>query len=240
VFRFFVVVLFFSLRCFASQPIALIYNGPGACPENCAKSAARAARAAGFHARIITPSQLTAAALNDASVYVQPGGVSGTVASTLTPEQKQMLRDFVSRGGGYVGFCAGANFAALNIRDASTGGYLSQVDLGLIPMTAHLYDGVDDASILSLTWDGKARQIYWEGGPYFETPLAPGVDVFATYPNGQMAGVRAHYGRGRVSVTGTHPEAPQSWRDYYKLNDADGVDVDLAQAMIRWAGHSTP
>jgi hypothetical protein len=47
--------------------------------------------------------------------------------------------------------------------------------------------------------------------------------------------VRASYGEGRVSVSGVHPEAPQWWRDYYKLQDSDGLDYDLAVGMIRWA-----
>ena len=58
--------------------------------------------------------------------------------------------------------------------------------------------------------------------------------MIAYYPNHQVAAARATYGKGKVFVTGLHPEAPQDWRDYYHLNDPDGSDEDLAVEMINW------
>lgn len=42
------------------------------------------------------------------------------------------------------------------------------------------------------------------------------------------------YGNGKVFITGLHPEAPQSWRTYYGINDSDGLDFDLVDEMISW------
>ncbi len=81
--------------------------------------------------------------------------------------------------------------------------------------------------------------MYWEGGPYFIPPLPPGIEVVGQYENqgiaGEAAAIRANYGRGRVFVSGFHPEAPQSWRDFYRLIDPDGVDFQFAEDMLRWA-----
>ena len=44
----------------------------------------------------------------------------------------------------------------------------------------------------------------------------------------------AMYGNGKVFITGLHPEAPQSWRTYYGINDSDGLDFDLVDEMISW------
>ena len=47
--------------------------------------------------------------------------------------------------------------------------------------------------------------------------------------------LRAAFGRGRVFVSATHPEAPADWSAGYGLKDPDGSDLSLAAGMIRWA-----
>ena len=79
------------------------------------------------------------------------------------------------------------------------------------------------------------RSVYWEGGPYFILAPQYGVEVIAQYPDQTPAAVRTSFGHGRVFVSGPHPEAPQKWRDYFNLEDPDGLDADLAQDMVEWA-----
>ena len=121
--------------------------------------------------------------------------------------------------------------------------------LAVTPWTAHTSDYGDNtehgAIVLPVEWLGLTRQLYWEGGPYFVTPqkpLDPALfsvpEIVAHYADGQIAAVRNSYGRGRVFVSGPHPEAPQFWRDYFHLVDSDGLDLDLAQSMVRWAAGS--
>jgi glutamine amidotransferase-like uncharacterized protein len=168
----------------------------------------------------------------DVAVWIQPGGKSRTALTAMTPKLVQSLKDYVFAGGGYVGFCAGAFSATPLVGTSSIPG------LNIIPGKSILYRYRQAAGMIPLQWNGKKRYVYWEGGPYLSAlnsnPQKEKVEVIATYPNGQVATARTMYGKGRVFVTGLHPEAPQDWRDYYGLKDRDGVDFDLVDEMLAW------
>jgi glutamine amidotransferase-like uncharacterized protein len=231
----FLTVLIAAPSLAALKPVALVYRGPGACEEGCSEAAAYVAQRAGLYAIYVGPQDDPAQVFADpeVAVWVQPGGISREAARAMRPDLKEAIRAFVQRGGGYVGFCAGGFLATSLIGETDVPG------LGLVPGRSHLYEQVsDDATILSLSWP-TPRQTYWEGGPYFYGGQAGAKDsaafeVLATYPDGSAASVRNAFGLGRVFVTGAHPEAPQGWRSYYQLTDSDGLDYDLAVAMIQW------
>ena len=46
--------------------------------------------------------------------------------------------------------------------------------------------------------------------------------------------MRTSYGKGRVWVTGLHPEAPQWWKDTSGYSDPDGDDSDIVVKMLQW------
>ncbi len=211
-------------------PIALVYKGPGSCDEDCSLSSAHVAELAGFEVRYVGPQETNPNLFKDASVYIQPGGTSKTVADNMLDSMKEGLRDFIANGGGYVGFCAGGFYASL-------------------PRTVYKYLGVanvksdvapiePNTSIQTVSWkDGSKRSVYFEGGPYFVLPRRTKFRATSYYSDGRIAGVEGPYGKGRVSVVGYHPEAPEWWRTYFKFNDPDGIDADweMAVHMIRWA-----
>jgi glutamine amidotransferase-like uncharacterized protein len=230
--------LFTSTPCFASlRQIALVYDGDGACKEGCWQSAALMAERLGFTVRFINATTWSEEKFQDAALWIHPGGKSATAAATMTADQKLRLRKFVADGGGYVGFCAGAFIASAGIRKAK-GDVLKLVEtFQLVPLVATLYpEKRAEALIFPIHWMGSDRYLYWEGGPYFEiekdTPSA--VEIIARYPSGEPVTVRNHYGKGRVYVTGLHPEAPEAWRTYFKLSDPDGLDYILTEQMIHW------
>lgn len=225
------MIFFFLFNLYvqaAEVKMALIYKGPGACEEGCAEAARDMAVMAGFETKFVGPTEAQASVFEGASLWIQPGGQSSTASKAMVPELKQNIKNFVAHGGGYVGFCAGGFLATEWIADRGVQG------LGLLAGTNALYPEKADAVIFPITSLAGVRQIYWEGGPYFLPPAA-GVEVMATYPNSAVASARSMYGSGRVYVTGLHPEAPPMWREYYKINDLDGLDYDLAVDMILWA-----
>lgn len=235
----FVFLLSVPVVSFASAPVALVYDGFGVCPEDCAKAAAEVAHQAGYDVRFVNEHWWRPADFADASIYVQPGGHSAEVAQALSHTQKEELRRFVREGGGYVGLCAGAFFASARTR-LEDGSFINDERLGLIPMISQWLKVPTDAAILPVKWNGVSRDVYWEGGPYFRLPVPAGVEVVATYPDSSIASVRTTYGRGRVYVTGFHPEAPQWWRDDLKQKDTDGLDLEQAADMYRWVGRTQP
>lgn len=256
-------ILILSLFCVVAleaKPIALIYRGPGSCSASstttgCSESAAMVAESAGFEVQYIgtsLPEDLTL--FDRASVWIQPGGRARIQVAEMKADLKSKIVEFVSKGKGYVGFCAGGFLATESFGwDQDDGTKYEALGLGLIPGKSHYYDLYDKelndfllAKIITVNWQDKARDVYWELGPYFtEENLKSNAnyDVIARYPLARLKDqdfqpimtMRGLYNKGRFYVTAVHPEAPQDWRDYYKLNDKDGLELDLAKEMIVWA-----
>lgn len=227
----------FAWGSFASAntptPLALVYNGNGVCPDedDCAGAAAAVARAAGFRVRYVSGNERDMSIFDQASVWIQPGGVAATMSESMTTTLKQGIRNFVNAGGGYVGFCAGAFLATSMVGSTSVPG------LGIFPGRTRLVEGIYSAHgvILPMTWNGVRKHIYFEGGPHLI--FAPRSDVQATafFTDGTVGSARANFGAGRVYLTGAHPEAPADWRQDPYLYDADGVDINVAVYMVNWA-----
>jgi glutamine amidotransferase-like uncharacterized protein len=75
--------------------------------------------------------------------------------------------------------------------------------------------------------------MYFQDGPYFIVRRgASNVRVLATYTNGKVAALVAPYGKGKVGVSGPHPEATASWYAAYHLIDHDGHGADLGHDLI--------
>jgi glutamine amidotransferase-like uncharacterized protein len=225
----------------AKNGIALVYEGPGSCAEDCTAGAANAARRAGFSVKIVGPRALAenasedqvAALFRGAKVWVQPGGKSRTAALTMTQKLKSALVSFVRAGGGYVGYCAGAFLSTPIIGSTGVAG------LGLFPGKTWPYSPPPARagltfSIEKLSWYGGERHVYFEGGPYL-LDLDPSVEVTARYADGLVAAARAPVGAGRIYISGPHPEAPEWWTTIDRVVDPDGTDEDLASHMILWA-----
>lgn len=74
----------------------------------------------------------------------------------------------------------------------------------------------------------------WEGGPYFTFSDVSKVVITSRYQRtNQINGVETTYGKGKVAITGTHPEVLQDWYDYANLKDQDGIDNEEAATMIK-------
>lgn len=213
----------------AAPARALVYKGAGSCEEDCSESSAAIAKLAGFEPIFVGPTETDPAIFEGAAIWIQPGGVSSTAAKAMDPLLKDNIRAFIAKGGGYVGFCAGAFLSTAIIGSTKNEG------LGIMPGRTVLYESKEPALTLDVSWEGHSRHLYWEGGPFFKFEKADPVEITATYADGTVASARSTYGKGRVYVTGPHPEAPQYWRDYFKLTDPDGLDDDLAVDMILWA-----
>jgi glutamine amidotransferase PdxT len=209
-----------------AAPQALIYKGPGACTEDCAEAFVDIAKQAGFDPVFVGPGKPAANLFDGAGIWIQPGGYAGTAMNSMSSELKTKIKAFVQNGGGYVGFCAGAFVATQKVGTTSVNG------LNIFPGGTKLYGkGID---LKTVTWNGSKRVLYWEGGPYLRN-LPSTVEVIGKYSNGAVAAARTSYGKGRVFITGLHPEAPAWWAASESLADPDGLDHDLVVDMIHWA-----
>ena len=163
-------------------------------------------------------------ALDVADVLVMPGGWSGGEAKTLEADGREKVKDFVRRGGGYIGTCAGCCLAMES--------YKTHKDmLHMIPYTFGPGGGAADMPIafnqLAKEMCGIPKKIWkirYHGGPV-PVPSTPvpeaDVKVIATYAGDintmggperksmarQAAVIAGTYGKGRLFVSAVHPES---------------------------------
>ncbi|WP_241844844.1 BPL-N domain-containing protein [Streptomyces silvensis] len=214
------------------SPLALVYNGPQGC-SGCAPSVADLLRRAPqpFRVTYVGPGTgvpLTADALADAQLYVQPGGGADLERTWRDLRgSANAVRDWVRGGGSYLGLCFGAYLAGRNpgfdLLPGDTDGYIDLPDTTI----HHQRD-----TVVPVTWRDKKRHMYFQDGPAFLLDEDADADVLATYPNGSAAVVVAPYGKGRVGVSGPHPEADRSWYAEKGLRNPDGVRFDLAHELV--------
>ncbi|WP_406300148.1 BPL-N domain-containing protein [Embleya sp. NBC_00888] len=212
----------------AEGPLAVIYDGPQGCPD-CAPSVAKVLREAPQHYRVrYVKAAPKASDLAGAKLYVQPGGGSDLERTWRDLKgSAEVVRTWVREGGSYLGLCFGAYLAGGNpgfgLLPGDTNGYIDSPD-------ATVPDERD--TVVPVKWKGKPRHMYFQDGPAFFLNKGADSDVLATYPNGDAAVVVAPYGKGRVGVSGPHPEAGESWYAEKGLHNPDGIRFDLAYELI--------
>lgn len=186
-------------------------------------------------------------------IILIPGGYAWYYNYWISKTGKERIRNFVNKGGGYFGICAGAYFAVdrvvwgSKIYDDFVGfnayGQLTGYDLDLFSGTgtgdedkiADYYAG--SWTMLSFNFSNEnpvlsnykkvpySEDIIYLGGPYFTPDAGTAVSTLATYAyNGQPGLVSFQYGSGRVILSGPHPEIEED-------SDRDGVAIDGEDTM---------
>src|ERR1035437_3655514 len=139
-----------------TTPVALVYDGPGACRPGCVNGAVKVAKLIGFEVQFVDPSLTDYSIFDEAQLWIQPGGTSVTAANAMGPAMVEKVRQFVANGGGYVGFCAGAFISSSKIGESDSIGY------GIIPGDTELLikQGSDHAMFDVTLADGSTRFMY--------------------------------------------------------------------------------
>lgn len=216
-----------------TRPLALVYRGPGGC-ASCSAAAAALLRSTrwGFRVRFVGPEEeltLNRENLAAAAVYVQPGGV-GTVdrAFDSLRSESAAIRSFVASGGRYLGLCMGGYLAGKN-----PGFDLLPGDSGQFITSPGASVTSEADTIVKVNWRNRPRFMYFQDGPFFTVNrAAAGLSVLATYTNGEISALVAPYGKGRIGVSGPHPEATGDWYQFNDVDDPDDFDADLGRDLV--------
>jgi putative intracellular protease/amidase len=199
-----------------------------------------------FTFKVVTAEDIRAGALAKFDVLLCPGGSGSKQAEILGADGRQAIRDFVRKGGGYVGICAGSYLATTNYTWSLGILNASVVD------RAHWARGTGNVT-LKLTDEGKrilgasdkTVTCYYGQGPLLapgktgdyeqQTGEVPAYHALATYnseiakegvPKGVMVGTTAiatgDYGKGRVICFSPHPEKTKGLSGFIR-------------AGVRWA-----
>ena len=213
-----------------------IYRGPAGCPD-CSENVKTALQRLDPNYQIDfvgadEPIDITPQTLARYDLYVQPGGGQDIPAAldSLGDARAEAIRDYVAKGGRYLGLCMGAYLADDN-------------NLGLIPQALDTeagrpgfeVSGIEDAAV-RVTWDGQPDSVFYQDGPYFpKASAAAPYKVIATYHNGDVAAARYTYERGVVVLSGPHPEAGREWFENADIELSKMPRGELFGSLIRSA-----
>jgi glutamine amidotransferase-like uncharacterized protein len=199
---------------------------PG-CPEAVADLLSAAEH--GFEVRFVGPKEdldLGADTLASATLYAQPGGGTLSRAFRKLRRHRDSVRAFVSRGGGYLGFCLGGYLAGATPGFGLLPGDTDQYIISKGATVRHAEDAV-----VSVSWRGRTRELYFQDGPQFLVEKGK-TAVLAHYPNGTVAALVASFGAGRVGVVGPHPEASSDWFADAGLRTPRRLGLDLGLDLV--------
>jgi len=216
-----------------TRPLALVYRGPAGCP-GCSEAVAELLHSSQwrFDVQYVGPNErlkLSAATLQDATLYAQPGG-SGELSQAYRQlkQHAHEIRSFVASGGQYLGICMGGYLAG-----RAPGFQLLPGDTDQFIASRGASVRTEADTIVNVYWRGQLRSMYFQDGPYFRLDQgATGVIVLATYTNGKIAALVAPYGKGKVAVSGPHPEATGAWYETSHLVNPEGVNADLGRDLL--------
>jgi glutamine amidotransferase-like uncharacterized protein len=164
-------------------------------------------------------------------LLIVPGGNFEKMGNALDRATSARVRVAVNNGLNYLGVCAGAFFAG----DSPYNG-LDLTGGVRFPFYSASARGVRKAAVRISSPGFAPIDHYWEDGPQLSGWGHP----VASYPDGTPAVVEGSAGRGWVVLVGTHPEAPESWRDDLEFStpahDSQAYAVRLIEAAL--AGRS--
>ena len=187
----------------------------------------RALRALGVSSRLVKAKEIAEGALHgkpghgaQPRLLLVPGGSAGRKAALLGRAGREAVRDFVRRGGAYLGFCGGAGLALSHAREEN--------GLGLCPWTrapyalriqhlvsGHLLAAVDDDATREACGALATLSLpVWWPGRFAPQSASPDVTVLAT-----SVAPDADLWLADLPLVGVPPQVLETWRDCY------GVDL---------------
>lgn len=160
--------------------------------------------------------------MQSTDLLIIPGGRSLPFYEKLGKQGNKNIVDFVEQGGCYLGLCAGAYYACQETI------FSKNTDLELLlpgelnffkgNAIGPIYGGDDfvygtekGARVVDITWeDDKNYSVYLNGACYFENAdQLDNTKVIARYASDDIdypAVIQCDYGKGRVILSGIHPE----------------------------------
>lgn len=160
-----------------------------------------------------TSSVINQSILSNYDLLVMPGGTSGRIY--LSNVNGDVIRNFVSNGGGFLGICAGAYAASNRVYgsgiDYNGWGIAPNVNSRVVNYVGSLNLQITSAGQSLFNLQGSTNILH-VNGPAMYARSGGSIISFATYAD-NSTGFRNHhamlgdyYGKGRVALVGPHPE----------------------------------
>ena len=228
------IALLFSTQAISAESVSTIYvyDGPGVSESSLEHTLYTLKRYTTPHQNIKTigySQVIDGAWKKDAVLFVMPGGADIPYCKHLQPRGNKEIRNFVEKGGAYLGICAGAYYGCQEIEFAK--GTALEVtgsrDLAFFPglsvgpyLAPYSYESNAGARAAHLLQEGGLPEVkvYYNGGGYFVVPgVHRNIKVLSWYasyePHSAAAIVEISVGQGKVILSGPHFEYDETLLD---------------------------
>ena len=154
--------------------------------------------------KVFTKHELEEGFLDDVDLVVFPGGFGDSDSyDILMKQHTDIIRQFVERGGKYLGICMGAYWADRYYFDILKGievvQYIKQP--GAAARRPH-------AKNMSITWQDQPMHMFFYDGCTFK---GENLNVYASYASGHPMAII----QGNIGLIGCHPESQSYWYKAY-------------------------
>jgi len=236
----------------ASRPLRTgVYVGIGPMGLSSTELVRYVARSPELDLTLVDGEDMRGGVLDRLDMLVMPGGDSRVLVGDMGTEGVAKLKDFVRRGGSYVGICAGCVILLDDEYRVANG-------VGMVPYSRYgAFDGDAMASMV-LTDEGAAAMgmdkgrfdVWYSGGPamfrrHDDVPDAK-IDTWGVYAGnvskdgwgarmeGKVAAFGGTYGKGRIAATACHPEFRHSADRFAEglFRYAAGRDVTFPEPRV--------
>ena len=176
-----------------------------------------------YRFKIFTRHQLEDNFFDDVDCVAFPGGMGDAdTYDWMLKENAPRIRNFVNRGGRYLGICMGAYWADRNYFNI-----LTNVQAVQYIKQPHTDTRRPHAKACAITWMGQADRMYFYDGCAL---VGTGFETVARYANGDAMAII----QNRIGLIGCHPESQQFWYDknYLKPHWHQGRHNQLLQDFV--------
>ena len=159
-----------------------------------------------YNFKIFSKNTLESNFFDNVDMIAVPGGVGDAdTFESLFNNNSSRVRDFVARGGRYLGICMGAYWAGKHYLDI-----LDEVDAVQYITQPGTDTRRPHAKNLDVAWQGEPTKMFFYDGCSLVGNRHKFTTV-ATYANGDAMAIYQQ----RIGLIGCHPEAEQFWYDSY-------------------------
>ena len=160
-----------------------------------------------YNFKLFSKNQVEEGFFDDVDMVVFPGGIGDSDSyDTVLKNNKDVVVDFVTRGGKYLGICMGAYWAGKDYFNI-----LDKVDAVQYIRRPNACTRRPHAKNMPVVWRNQpCNMFFYDGCALVGGDMSP-YETIATYSNGDNMAII----QNRIGLIGCHPESEQFWYDGY-------------------------
>jgi glutamine amidotransferase-like uncharacterized protein len=160
-----------------------------------------------YNFKLFSKNEVEEGFFDGVDMVVFPGGIGDSDSyDTILKKNKDVVVDFVTRGGKYLGICMGAYWAGKDYFNI-----LDKVDAVQYIKRPGACTRRPHAKNMPVMWRGQSyNMFFYDGCAMVGGDMSP-YETIATYSNGDNMAII----QNRIGLIGCHPESEQFWYDGY-------------------------